>query len=472
LQIQEKNIALFLFASLSLALPVLGSAFSGEEKPTADDVPFLVQSAMVEMKFDVWAAPYPEVVEAMGGTFFSAQSWLDLAQHMEKADDRERLLKPLVIACLALGRKDDADLLINKGELHFGTADPFSFLATGTPVPSEQRLKDDAGASPLPEWLTAALVKAWGGEAGIAGGAGGAGTGTEAAATKLPADRVRESAAAALAPALAVAVAVAVGFTLMFFAGVVLLLFARRVLTAWSVPVWSNGAPRFECTTLQTFAVFALWLAAFMLAHLIAVPAAEAGTSGARLIFVVYAIHAAVGVALVRKWGNVPKGALLKAVDLEPRSITPKSLLFGAGAAVMAVPVVVVLMQVSLMLFGAEGGVSPAVPVLVDADGALDRWLLVANVVLVAPLFEEFLFRAFLFQQFRRAFGLTHAVLLSALVFAAIHQSIEFFVPLFGLGVILALVYHHTQSLWASVVAHGLYNGFTVVLVAVLYGWA
>jgi membrane protease YdiL (CAAX protease family) len=453
-QFQEKTVAASLFIGLSLALPILASGFPADEKPRSEDVAFLVQSALVELKLDVWTAGRPEFAEAVGGSFFSADNWIEIAQRFERPEDRGRLLKPLAVACMALERKEDADKLVHRGQVTFEPTDPFAFLVTGGAAPARSRLTADAEASPLPEWLTGPLVSAWSG-------------GSVPAAGKVPG-----MVGAALHPSLVLAGVAAGGFLLLFFAGTILLALARRVLRAYPVPVWSYGSGRFECNTLQTFAVFGLWLAAFVLVHVMLAPLLSGELSGSRVIFVVYLAHAAVGVWLVRKWGNIETKRLAKAVDLDHRGLTLRHLAFGVGGAVAAVPAVLILMQMSLLLFGGEDRVSPAVPVLVDAQGDFDRVLLTLNVVLVAPLFEEFLFRGFLFQQFRRYFGPTHGVCLSALVFAAIHQSIEFFVPLFGLGVILALVYHHTQNLWVSVLTHALYNGFTVVLVAVLYGWA
>ena len=96
--------------------------------------------------------------------------------------------------------------------------------------------------------------------------------------------------------------------------------------------------------------------------------------------------------------------------------------------------------------------------------------MIILNVAVMAPVFEEFFFRGFLFQQFKRHFGLANAIALSALVFSAVHMSIEAFLPLFGLGVIMAVVYHRTQCLWSSIITHALWNLGTVVAVTVMFG--
>jgi membrane protease YdiL (CAAX protease family) len=91
------------------------------------------------------------------------------------------------------------------------------------------------------------------------------------------------------------------------------------------------------------------------------------------------------------------------------------------------------------------------------------------NVVLLAPLFEEFLFRGFLLSQFRRHAGESGAVMLSALMFGAMHMSPDALLPLTGLGVILAIVARASGGLWAPVLLHSLWNAATMATVICLY---
>jgi membrane protease YdiL (CAAX protease family) len=83
-------------------------------------------------------------------------------------------------------------------------------------------------------------------------------------------------------------------------------------------------------------------------------------------------------------------------------------------------------------------------------------------VVVLAPLFEEFIFRGLLFRSLRRATGLPLAVAGSAAVFAVIHPPVSF-LPVFVLGVVAALAFERTRLLWAPIAAHAVYNGALVV---------
>jgi len=96
---------------------------------------------------------------------------------------------------------------------------------------------------------------------------------------------------------------------------------------------------------------------------------------------------------------------------------------------------------------------------LEDADQNL--LLAVATGVLlivVAPLAEEIFFRGFLYQAFRNSFGVLPGALLSGLIFGGIHLEFFKLVQLAILGVILALLFEKTRSLWPPIILHALNN--------------
>jgi uncharacterized protein len=76
----------------------------------------------------------------------------------------------------------------------------------------------------------------------------------------------------------------------------------------------------------------------------------------------------------------------------------------------------------------------------------------------VAPLAEEVFFRGFLYQAFRNSFGVLPGALLSALIFGAIHFEFFKLVQLAILGVILALLFEKTRSLWSPIILHAVNN--------------
>ncbi len=84
---------------------------------------------------------------------------------------------------------------------------------------------------------------------------------------------------------------------------------------------------------------------------------------------------------------------------------------------------------------------------------------------LIAPLSEEIYFRGFLYPYLRERLGVDFGLWVSAIIFGALHLDLIRFVPLTLGGFGLALIYQRTGSLWASIIAHGVWNGIMTFLV-------
>lgn len=93
-----------------------------------------------------------------------------------------------------------------------------------------------------------------------------------------------------------------------------------------------------------------------------------------------------------------------------------------------------------------------------------DPTVIVLAVVLVAPIAEELFFRGVVYNAWEREHGTRVAVFGSAALFAAIHASLYLFLPIFVLGVVLALVYRSTRSLLATIALHAGFNAITVAI--------
>ncbi len=78
--------------------------------------------------------------------------------------------------------------------------------------------------------------------------------------------------------------------------------------------------------------------------------------------------------------------------------------------------------------------------------------------IVVAPVAEEIFFRGFLYQAFRNSFGVWPGAALSGLIFGFIHFEFFKLVQLAILGVILALLFERTRSLWPPIMLHALNN--------------
>ncbi len=94
-------------------------------------------------------------------------------------------------------------------------------------------------------------------------------------------------------------------------------------------------------------------------------------------------------------------------------------------------------------------------------------WLaVVLMAAVVAPLAEEIFFRGYLYGVLRRYGGRWSAIGVTALLFAAIHGNATGFVPLALLGVVFALAYELTGSLWTNILMHAVFNGTTLAVLA------
>jgi membrane protease YdiL (CAAX protease family) len=80
-------------------------------------------------------------------------------------------------------------------------------------------------------------------------------------------------------------------------------------------------------------------------------------------------------------------------------------------------------------------------------------------IALLLPIAEEIIFRSYLFDALRRYFSGGVVSVATALTFALIHFQLSYFVPLFGFGLILALVRIKTDSLRIPVLLHVINNG-------------
>lgn len=92
--------------------------------------------------------------------------------------------------------------------------------------------------------------------------------------------------------------------------------------------------------------------------------------------------------------------------------------------------------------------------------------------VSLAPAFaEELLFRGVVYGNLR-PFGKTFAVLGSALTFALMHQNVGQFFYTMVAGVILALIYEVTGSIWGSIFLHLFNNLYAVLQTAVFFKYS
>jgi membrane protease YdiL (CAAX protease family) len=173
--------------------------------------------------------------------------------------------------------------------------------------------------------------------------------------------------------------------------------------------------------------------------------------------------------------GGVVLVALLRRklgwIKLGLRRPTAWGVLFGlAGGVVtmLAMSAATVLTQLILRPFGfyatlENPQLDSLLPPGVQITPGFALWMSL-GVGLMVPFAEELFFRGMIYRYLRDKWGVWWAVPVSALIFGLFHVEPSIAVGASVAGVILALSYEYTQSLWVSVLIHAFNNGIKIAL--------
>ena len=92
--------------------------------------------------------------------------------------------------------------------------------------------------------------------------------------------------------------------------------------------------------------------------------------------------------------------------------------------------------------------------------------------VVIAPVFEELMFRGFLFERLRRMHKWLIASVLTSIVFGAIHMQVNVAIDVFVLSMFMCYARERFDSVYPPIFMHMLKNGFayTLLFIAPLWG--
>lgn len=122
------------------------------------------------------------------------------------------------------------------------------------------------------------------------------------------------------------------------------------------------------------------------------------------------------------------------------------------------------LYQILLSHFGYDFYMQDVVQILA-ADAAWPmRVCMFFIAIVVAPVFEEVIFRGILLPYLSRRTGFWPAALLLSFLFAGMHIHLPSLLPLFLLSFAFCLAYARTKSLLVPIGMHACFNGVTIVL--------
>ncbi|MEO0855144.1 MAG: CPBP family intramembrane glutamic endopeptidase, partial [Cyanobacteria bacterium J06648_11] len=142
--------------------------------------------------------------------------------------------------------------------------------------------------------------------------------------------------------------------------------------------------------------------------------------------------------------------------------------LWALGGYLAAFPLVTIAAVAGRSLLPSSGGGNPILPILLESEGWLVQAIYLAVVSVMAPIFEETLFRGFLLPSLTKVMPVWGAIALSALLFATAHLNLSDMLPLTVLGMLLGYIYTRTRNLVAPMVLHGLWNAGSFAALLVL----
>ena len=138
-----------------------------------------------------------------------------------------------------------------------------------------------------------------------------------------------------------------------------------------------------------------------------------------------------------------------------------------------AIPLIFASAYVAQRFLHTQGSDNPVIGQIVQTAGsssAIATFIFYMTLGVMAPIFEEILFRGFFYAAVKPHIGAFPGMLASAGLFALLHFDKGGVLMLFAIGFVLAYTFEKTRSLLPSMVAHGLWNSGSFTMALVLFG--
>jgi membrane protease YdiL (CAAX protease family) len=248
------------------------------------------------------------------------------------------------------------------------------------------------------------------------------------------------------------------------------------MLLAGGVLLWRHGlspAARRQAPALARWDLkssdflFFVWLVVCggFLTQLAALPLLKLAARGetATLMLTGAAFHAGMLLGVIA-FTFTRKNAAGPAPAVMPVRILPAS--FATFA--IALPVITassLAWQALLEALGVPAQPQDLIALFAEAKSVPLLVMMIIVATLMAPVTEELVFRGGFFRYARFRMPRWLALTLPACLFAALHTNLASFVPLAILGVIFSLAYERTGRIAVPIIAHGLFNLNTIILI-------
>lgn len=106
----------------------------------------------------------------------------------------------------------------------------------------------------------------------------------------------------------------------------------------------------------------------------------------------------------------------------------------------------------------------------IERGNPLEISLLVFSAVILAPLWEELIFRGLLYGYLKSRMSVFAALLVSSLIFSAYHFNLNALMPLLIVGIATGYIYERTRSLYFAIFFHALFNALSMAVLFILAG--
>ena len=136
----------------------------------------------------------------------------------------------------------------------------------------------------------------------------------------------------------------------------------------------------------------------------------------------------------------------------------------GFIAAYLAIIPTMMVWRIVLDTLNFEYELQLPVQLVQNGGSNIEMALMTLLVVVVAPISEELVYRGFLFRYLNNRAPLGLAIIITAILFAAIHQNLYSFAPLAILGAALCVVYRLSGNIVSSITMHACFNLLNLVL--------
>lgn len=168
-------------------------------------------------------------------------------------------------------------------------------------------------------------------------------------------------------------------------------------------------------------------------------------------------------VILALVYFNIIKGVTWKEIGIRIEDLT-RILTYGVFGGIILFALVVFAGLIMELILPVKPSLQPFAQLVLEAKGYNDLIILLFIGAILAPIGEEIYFRGMVYPVFKKKWGLAAGMAISGIFFALLHFDILRFFPLLLGGIGLAYIYEKSGSLFACMLAHGLWNGVMIIL--------